>query len=336
MTSLFEGGTAERQKNMEGVNMPASPKLAWRWIVGTTAAAMLCLAMLPSVGHAETLTICVNGNGKIKGVNVSCNGTSLTWETVGPQGDQGPTGVDGPPGHAGPQGAAGGPGIQGPSGAQGAFGPTGDPGAAGVIGDQGVQGIQGNPGIQGIPGLKGITGIPGFNGGTEHNKTFLTGGTLGTFGGVGHEGIELSGLRVVNSKLFLGPGNAADTTVNAGITPKNDVAVPMTDPGNAYNLFVRVDNHPGINPAGGPISFFFQLCKNDATVDANCTPVLCTITDPDTNCKDTVDFVTLAGDKLPYVAGDFMTLRAFTDDSTANAANVAWSVTYDHASFVSP
>src|SRR5258708_28618833 len=132
MSSLSECGTAKGQKNMEGVNMPASPKLAWRWIVGTTAAAMLLLAALPSVGHAETLKICISGNGKIKGVNVDCGGTELSWETVGPQGDQGLTGVDGPPGHAGPKGATGAAGIQGPPGAQRGIGPDGDESPAGA------------------------------------------------------------------------------------------------------------------------------------------------------------------------------------------------------------
>jgi len=121
--------------------MPASPKSAWRWIVGTTAAAMLFMAAYPSVGHAATLTICINSQGRIKGINVPCGGTSLTWETVGPQGDQGPDGVDGPPGHAGPQGPAGIPGIAGTNGSQGLVGPTGDSGLAGLPGDKGPHGI---------------------------------------------------------------------------------------------------------------------------------------------------------------------------------------------------
>src|SRR5713226_3509424 len=173
MSSLSERGTAKGQKNMEGVNMPASPKLAWRWIVGTTAAAMLFLAALPSVGRAETLTICISSNGRIKGINVSCPGTSLTWETVGPQGDQGPDGVDGPPGFAGAQGPAGPPGIPGTNGSQGLVGPTGDSGPAGPPGDKGPTGIQGNPGIQGPVGDKGLIGPPGINGGSEVNKTYL-------------------------------------------------------------------------------------------------------------------------------------------------------------------
>src|SRR6266478_2985537 len=237
MTSISERSMDRGQKNMEGVNMPASPKLAWRWIVGTTAAAMLFLATIPSVGHAETLTICVNGNGKIKGVNVPCNSTSITWETVGPQGAQGPDGVDGPPGHAGPQGAAGLPGIQGPNGAQGAFGPQGDTGLAGAIGDQGPQGIQGNPGIQGVVGPKGLTGPPGLPGATEPNKTFLTGGSLGDLGR--DVGFALSGFNsIFGSVLNMGPGNGSDNG-------SNDNTVPMNDAGTAYNMLVGVDNNPG-------------------------------------------------------------------------------------------
>ena len=129
--------------------MPASSKSAWRWIVGTTAAAMLFMAAYPSVGHAATLTICINAKGRIKGINVPCSGTSLTWETVGPQGDQGPDGVDGLPGLQGPQGPAGPPGIAGTNGSQGLVGPTGDSGLAGPPGDKGPHGIQGDPGIQG-------------------------------------------------------------------------------------------------------------------------------------------------------------------------------------------
>src|SRR5713101_197385 len=145
MSSLSERGTAKGQKNMEGVNMPASPKFAWRWIVGTTAAALLLLAALPSVGHAATLTICIASNGRIKGINVPCGSlTSLTWETVGPQGPTGAEGVTGPPGLEGPQGAAGAPGGAGPQGAQGPVGPQGDSGLAGPIGDKGPRGIQGN------------------------------------------------------------------------------------------------------------------------------------------------------------------------------------------------
>jgi len=322
MTSLFKRRTARRQKNMEGVNMPASPKLAWRWIVGTTAAAMLFVATLPSVGHAETLKICISNNGKIKGVNVDCGGTEISWETVGPQGDQGLTGVDGASGFAGAQGAAGPPGIPGTNGAQGLVGPTGDPGVAGGIGDQGPQGIQGNPGIPGIPGLKGPTGIPGINGGTELSISFLTGGSLGSFGR--EAGVGLSGLNSISGLILaLGPGNGSDDG-------SDQVTVPMNDPGTAYNLFVGVDNHPGTSFKGTPINYFFFLCQNNFIGTCN---VACVITDPDTTCSD---LKSNTGDVNTYAQGDTLGLFAFSDDILANAADVTWSTTYQHNTFVAP
>ncbi len=325
MTSLSERGTAKGQKNMEGVNMPASPKLAWRWIVGTTAAAILLMAALPSVGHAAELTICINSAGRIKGINVPCGSlTSLTWETVGPQGPTGPQGVDGPPGFAGAGGAAGGPGIQGPNGAQGPAGPTGDPGVAGAIGDAGAQGIQGNPGIQGFVGPPGKMGPSGVPGGTETNKTFLTGGTLGDSGFV--EGIALSGANLgPSSALELGPGNAAAGSSNFS------AFVPMNDPGTAYNLFVNVDHNPGTTSGGLPISYFFVLCKNAA-----CDVVSCVITDPDPPCRDTSFVAPSTGDFITYAQGDTIGLAASASDATANSADVKWSVTYDHTSFTAP
>lgn len=332
MSSLSERGTAKGQKNMEGVNMPASPKSAWRWIVGTTAAAILFMAALPSVGHAATLTICINSQGRIKGINVSCSGTSLTWETVGPQGDQGPDGVDGPPGRQGPQGAAGDAGIQGPAGAQGPFGPTGDTGPAGLAGDKGPPGIQGNPGIQGVVGPQGPQGPHGINGGSEVNKTYLTGGTLGDLGR--DEGIALSGLNSISGQILaMGPGNGSDNG-------SDSVAVPVNDSGIAYNLFVSTDNHPGTSFTGAPLNYFFFLCKNSFVGTCN---VACVITDPDTTCRDTTgDFnsytqVPAAHFAPPFNAqADLIGLFAFSDDILANTTDVTWSVTYQHNAIVAP
>jgi hypothetical protein len=320
---------------MEGVNMPASSKLAWRWIVGTTAAAMLFLAALPSVGRAETVTICITSNGRIKGINVSCSGTSLTWETVGPAGDTGPDGVTGPPGFAGAQGAAGAAGIAGPAGGQGGFGPNGDPGLAGLAGDKGTTGIQGNPGIQGPVGDKGPTGPPGTFGGSEVNKTYLTGGTLGDLGK--DEGVALSGFNsAIGFVLAMGPGNGADFS--------DDITVPVNDSGTAYNLFVSTDNHPGTSFVGAPLNYFFFLCKNGFAL-GTCN-VACVITDPDTTChdlrKNTGDFNTYVQvpanhDAPPRNAqADLIGLFAYSDDILANETDVTWSVTYEHASFVAP
>jgi hypothetical protein len=311
---------------MEGVNMPAHPKVAWRWIVGTTAAATLLISALPSVGQASgvtgtELTFCVSSSGLIRGVNVECNSGQTQvgpFETVGPQGEQGPDGVQGPPGLQGPQGAAGGPGGQGPQGAQGPVGPTGNSGAAGIAGVTGPQGIQGNPGIQGIQGIPGNQGAPGTNGnpgGNQTNKTFLTGGTLGTFGL--NEEIALSGANV-EFDLDMGPGNGA-------AQDNTSVEVPMNDPGTAYNLFVNVDNNPGTDITGQPASYGFVLCNNLSPCN-----VACVITDPDTTCADLQN---TTGDFITYNPGDLMLLLGFSNTIFANTADVKWSVTYDHVSF---
>jgi len=319
--------------------MPASSKSAWRWIVGTTAAAMLFMAAYPSVGHAATLTICINAKGRIKGINVPCSGTSLTWETVGPQGDQGPDGVDGLPGLQGPQGPAGPPGIAGTNGSQGLVGPTGDSGIAGPPGDKGPHGIQGDPGIQGKVGLPGNPGIAGIDGGSEVNKTYLTGGTLGDLGR--DQGINLSGLNSVigpaTQVLAMGPGNGSD---NGSAKPQ----VPVNDTGLAYNLFVSTDNNPGTSFTGTPLNYFFFLCKNGFTGTCN---VACVITDPDTTCHDLFNttghfnsYTQVPANHFvaPFNApADLIGLFAYSDDILANATDVTWSVTYERKpSIVAP
>lgn len=292
--------------------MPASLKYAWRWIVGATAAAIIGLVALPGVGQAQTLSICINnGNGRVRGVDVPClaTQTQLSWQTVGPTGATGPTGVTGNAGPAGAQGLAGITGATGPSGPQGAPGPQGDQGVTGPTGPTGPSGIQGNPGIGGLVGLAGATGVTGTS---ESNKTFLTGGSLGTFGG--DSGLGLSNTYLNPPVLMMGPGN--------GPAPDISTFVPMNDPGVAYNLFVRVDNPPGIDFTGFPISYMFGLC----TTAACSTPLFCTITDPDTTCNDLFD---TTGDSVAFAQGTPMALFAVTDNILANTADVTWSVTYD-------
>src|SRR5208337_900672 len=140
MSSLAERGAAEGQKKTEGVNMPASLKFAWRWMVGGTAAAIISLVALPGVGQAATLSICIKkNNGYIRGINVPCNANEigLSWNTVGAQGPAGPTG---PQGVDGAQGAPGSPGLTGPAGPQGDAGVAGPQGAAGPAGATGPSG----------------------------------------------------------------------------------------------------------------------------------------------------------------------------------------------------
>ena len=159
MKSRSEVRTAGGQQQMEGVNMPASFKFAWRWLVGATAATILCLVALPGVGQAENIEICINNNnGKIKGINLGIGGctgntTELDWVTTGPTGPTGLTGVVGDPGLAGTQGPAGIAGGPGPAGAQGAAGPQGPEGAIGPTGPTGPAGSWVRMESVGRPGL---------------------------------------------------------------------------------------------------------------------------------------------------------------------------------------
>jgi hypothetical protein len=328
MTRLAERGTARGQKKMEGVNMPASLKFAWRWIAGATAAAIIGLVAIPGVGQAQTLSICINdGNGRIRGIDVPClaTQTQLSWQITGPTGATGPTGPAGYAGPAGTQGLAGLTGATGPSGPQGAVGPNGAQGLAGPTGPTGPSGIQGIPGIRGLAGLAGATGVGGTNGTTETGKTFLTGGSLGTFGA--DEDAELSGLYY----LMMGPGNGSQEFVGLAV----NTSVPMNDAGEAYNLFVRIDQAPGTDPiTGAPISYTFDLCNyfpaSSLCVYGNFLPgVTCTITDPDTTCNS---LVAVTGGFNPFVPGDLMAVAAIPNDEFANPADVMWSVTYDKSS----
>src|ERR1019366_7356183 len=329
MSSLAERGTARGQKKMEGVNMPASLKFAWRWIVGATAASIIGLVALPGVGQAQTLSICINnGNGRVRGINVPClaTQTQLSWQITGPTGAAGPTGPAGYAGPAGAQGVAGIGGATGPSGPQGAAGPQGPQGLAGLTGPTGPSGIQGNPGIRGLVGLGGATGVGGTNGTSETGKTFLTGGSLGTFGY--DEDIALSGL---NFLTILGPGNGSEQYQNVAL----NTAVPMNDAGEAYNFFVRLDHNPGTDPATGvPMSYTFYLCNFYPSADTcafgDFLPgVTCTITDPDTTCNN---LIPAGGGFNPFAPGDLLAVWVFNSDVLANPADVTWSVTYDKSS----
>lgn len=107
MKSRSEVITGGGKQKMEGVNMPGSFKFAWRWLVGATAATILCVAALPGVGRAENIEICINNNsGKIVGINLGIDGctgntTELDWVTTGPSGPTGMQGVMGDPGNRG-------------------------------------------------------------------------------------------------------------------------------------------------------------------------------------------------------------------------------------------
>jgi len=320
------------KQKMEGVNMPASFKFAWRWLVGATAATILCLAALPGVGHAENIEICINqSNGRIKGINLgegNCTGNTseLDWVTTGPSGPTGMQGVVGDPGLAGTQGPQGAPGLQGPAGGQGAAGPQGPQGVEGPTGPTGPAGIMGEEGVRGPTGATGMTGPSGVPGISEANISVFTGGSLGTLGS--QFNVDLSGNNsVVQNILILGPGNGSDTS--------QATEVPVSESGTAKRLFVAVDNDPGTQMNNGiPSTFSFFLC-NGNNFPANCG-LMCFIVGPDTTCSDLVNTQAFAFNTMPGNAGstianpDEMSLWAFADYPGANHANVKWSVTYDH------
>ncbi len=163
-------------------------------------------------------------------------------------------------------------------------------------------------------GIQGPTGVNGTDGTSESNKTFLTGGSLGTFGA--DSLLAISGGYINPPVLFIGPGNGP---VNSDVSN----FVPMNDAGVAYNLFVRLDNHPGIDfITGAPITYLFGICTQSACM----APVFCTITDPDTTCNDLYDNTGRAELFLP---GDLMALGAVSNDIFGNTADVTWSITYD-------
>jgi hypothetical protein len=324
MSFRSELRTAEGKQYMEGVKMPAFLKHAWRYLVGATGAAILFVAM-PTGASANTLELCINSAGRVKGINVaSCPFTSLVFQTVGPQGPQGPPGVDGDPGDEGPPGVTGGAGGQGPMGAMGAFGPTGPAGDAGGTGAKGPPGPMGEDGIKGLTGPQGIAGpagVDGTNGFNEPNVSLLTGGTLGRLGEM--ENVSLTGANTVTVNLLrMGPGNGSDTS--------DATQVPMSEGGKAANLWVNTDHHPGVDPtgppaAGLPISYFFFLCNGD--FPGSCA-VSCVITDPDTTCNDPVEVVT--PHTQSFAQGNVLSVFAYSDNLNANEADVKWSVEYFH------
>lgn len=307
---------------MEGVNMPASFKFAWRWMIGATAATILSLVALPGVGHAANIEICINSSGQIRGINLgvgNCDGlTELDWVTTGPSGPTGATGVLGNPGPQGPPGLEGTPGAPGPAGAQGAAGPQGPQGAIGPTGPTGPQGIMGEGGVTGPTGDTGPTGATGPMGISEDNISVFTGGTLGTFGA--DQGVNLGPFNSVSTSiLFMGPGNGADSGAPPAFSPNpEDVEVPMSEAGTAERFFVNVDGDPGSEPGGGPESFTFSLC-DETTSTCSLT---CIIVGPDTTCSDLTDTV-------PFSVGDFMAVQATSSDVFADFADVTWSVTYN-------
>jgi hypothetical protein len=330
--------------------MRRSLRSAARWT--SSAAAALLFAVMAGAGNAQaqTTSICVNRNGRIRGVNSSChkNQDALFWLTAGiqgppgpvgpqgpagiagaqgpqgPQGAQGPAGIAGAPGAAGTIGATGATGAQGqpgpagPAGAVGATGatgptgPTGEPGPAGPAGPIGATGPQGPQGAQGDIGLKGIEGIPGIAG--------LTGAT----GPVGNPGVETTLLTGGNFGAEVG-GSSGGTqlhptgTIYLGPSDGADpaianVAVPLPA-GTVKKLFVQIDFAPGAAAQND----VFSVCVSG---DCSGPGITCTINSGQTECTDATDTFTLSD-------GNTLALQA-SASSGAQVTNVTWSLEYQH------
>jgi hypothetical protein len=271
--------------------------------LGVAAGSVMLLAA-PQAGRASTISMCLNKQGAIEGVNVACKRkqTQISWDSNGLVGPQGPSGPQGITGVAGPQGPTGNQGPQGPPGNAGGAGPQGPIGNAGQTGDTGPQGPQGPDGANGT------------------NIQVLTGGTLGS-----DSGYKLGILPAwtPNTPVYLGPGNGGSVTPGVADVPLSA--------GTLSHLLVSVDVNSGCTPGSTPpvCGYTFIVCVNK-----NCTttPALtCTIADSGASpsCSDTTDTVTIAdGDTVsieaqPAAASSSTTLPADVTFSIEHATSLA-------------
>lgn len=264
------------------------------------AASSLLLLAIPTAGQASTISMCLNKQGVIEGVNVVCKPkqTQISWDSNGLPGPQGPSGPQGPTGPVGPTGTVGPQGATGPAGATGIAGPPGPAGDTGPIGDTGALGPAGPDGANGT------------------NIQVLTGGTLGS-----DSGFTLGILPGQVQTVYLGPGNGGSIT-------KGVVDVPLSA-GTLSHLLVSVDlNTACTNPVPNPpCGYAFVVCVNQTCN----TALTCTITNPTTTttvCSDPTDVVTIAD-------GDTVSIQAQPSNPGTAAADVTFSI--EHAtSLVAP
>jgi hypothetical protein len=300
---------------------------ARRWTL-VAAAAVVVMLGLPTRGHAQTITLCINPkHGKIVSIGGPCGGGQVEL-------DFNENGITGPAGPTGPQGSAGVPGLiglqggQGPEGAAGAPGPAGDIGPNGVTGPNGPTGPPGLAGFDagptgptGIQGPAGPTGGVGPTGPNAFNTSILTGGNLG-------ENVAAAAGNQLGSSFpgpwFLGPANGMDLQqLSEDIPlPGSWCPAPPTSgatPATLSQLRVHVTKPPG----DGDESLIFTVCVND-----NCSlPLTCTIGPfPDSAggsaCSDTFDTLSIAN-------SDQVSIRVVeTGALEFTAADVSWSMLF--------
>jgi len=256
---------------------------ARRWTLAAAATFVVMLG-LPTMGHAQTTTLCINRKaGKIVNIGGPCGGgqVELDFNTDGVTGPAGPTGPQGP---AGVPGAIGMQGGQGPEGAMGAPGPDGDIGPNGVTGPNGPTGPPGLAGFDAGPtGPTGVQGPTGAQGGTgptgpnAFNTSILTGGNLGI------DVATAAGNQLGGSALtyFLGPANGMDLQQLSEDVPLPGSWQPAPPASGATfaqlsQLRVHVTKPPG---SDGDEFLIFTVCINDNCVQ----PLSCTIDTPASN-----------------------------------------------------
>lgn len=188
---------------------------------GLLAALAVPFFMAVPSASAATITSCVaNQNGAVRFVNSPANcvpglESAVQFNTAGPTGSTGATGMQGPAGATGPQGPAGTNGLNGatgPAGATGANGATGAAGATGAVGATGANGATGTVGATGIAGATGANGATGLAGAT---------GAVGATGAMGATGVQgpagLNGKTgATGSTGFNGSTGATGATGTAG------------------------------------------------------------------------------------------------------------------------
>jgi len=309
---------------------------ARRWAV--SAAAAFVMLWLPTIGHAQTVTLCIKlKGGKIVNIGGPCgkgqveldfnmNGITGQAGPTGPQGPAGVPGVIGLQGGPGPQGAEGSPGQAGdigPNGVTGPNGPTGPPGLAGFnAGPTGPSGIQGPTGVQG--GV-GPTGPNAFN------TSILTGGDLGV------DVASASGTQLISTAAtwYLGPANGMAGPAT-GVSPtvqqlSEDIPLPGSwcpapnAPGATDATLSQLRVHVTAPLGDGDESLVFTVCVND-----NCglLPALtCTINAADSAGGSACSTGPFAS--LPIKNSDQVSIQAVEIGSQEfTTAEVSWSMLF--------
>lgn len=227
---------------------------------------VLIIAGLPGSGEAATIYGCYKTtSGAVRIVTgpgqCSSSETSITWDSVGPQGPvgpPGPTGPVGPTGSAGPAGPVGPIGATGPIGPTGLTGPTGPTGSIGPAGPQGPTGATGPAGPQGDVGPAGPAGPVGPT------------GPAGTF-----DTTKIYTLVCLDS-LNCNCTNATDTLITGGATCEDVQTSTMSGVlGNSEPNFYIGD---GGSPFGLPYgwhAFCYDPITNQSTGKANAIVIVC-------------------------------------------------------------